>query len=288
MTGALRQWFTNRARPHVIVVGNEKGGTGKSTVAMHLVVGLLKRGYSVGTIDLDGHQATLSHYIQNRERLAAATNSELEMSEHRRLRRSRHRAAAKAEEKETAEMASALEGLRGKDYIVVDTPGSDGFLTRLAHILADTLITPLNDSFLDLDVLVRVNLQGERILGPSVYSEMVANARTRRLSFGGTPVDWIVMRNRLSHLHTHNNRRVGQLLEQLAPRLGFRLVRGFGERVIFRELFANGLTLLDLPDSPKWWPSRKSHATACREIWALLDAVGLSEASDTGAISRSA
>lgn len=288
MTAVLRQWFTNRTRPHVIVLGNEKGGTGKSTIAMHLIVSLLKRGHSVGSIDLDGRQATLSRYIQNRERVAAATGSELEMSEHRRVHGSFHRNAARAEEKETAQVASAFEGLRGKDYIVVDTPGSNAFLGRLAHVLADTLITPLNDSFLDLDVLVRVDLQGERIIGPSPYSEMVSNGRTRRLSIGGPALDWIVMPNRLGHLNTRNSRKVARVLEQLAPRLGFRLVQGFGERVIFRELFAHGLTLLDLPDSATWWPSRRNHAAACREIQALLEAIGLAQGPREDAIGKSA
>lgn len=288
MSAVLRQWFRNPARPHVIVLGNEKGGTGKSTIAMHLIVSLLKRGRSVGSIDFDGHQGTLSRYIQNRARVAAATGAELGLSDHRRLQNSFRRTGARIEDEETAQAAAAFEDLRAKDYIVVDTPGSHGLLSRLAHILADTLVTPLNDSFLDLDVLVRVNLRGEKIIGPSSYSETVSNARTRRLSLGGPPVDWIVMRNRLAHLNTHNNRQVSRILEELAPRLGFRIVRGFGERVIFRELFSHGLTLLDLPDSSKWWPSRKSHAAACREIWALVDALGLAHPPAARTISKSA
>jgi chromosome partitioning protein len=53
-------------RPYVIVVGNEKGGSGKSTAAMHLIVALAKLDFKLGSIDLDARQSSLSRYIANR------------------------------------------------------------------------------------------------------------------------------------------------------------------------------------------------------------------------------
>ena len=41
---------------HVVVLGNEKGGSGKSTTAFHIAVALLKAGQRVATIDLDCRQ----------------------------------------------------------------------------------------------------------------------------------------------------------------------------------------------------------------------------------------
>ena len=54
------------ASAHVIVIGNEKGGTGKSTVSMHLAIALLNMGQRVATIDLDSRQKSLTHYVENR------------------------------------------------------------------------------------------------------------------------------------------------------------------------------------------------------------------------------
>ena len=50
----------------VIVVANEKGGSGKSTIAMNIAIALMKAGNSVGSIDLDNRQRSLTHYVDNR------------------------------------------------------------------------------------------------------------------------------------------------------------------------------------------------------------------------------
>src|SRR5262245_37005174 len=58
-------------KPHIIVLGTEKGGSGKSTTAMHLVVALLHEGYSVGSIDCDARQGSFTRYVENRKGTAA-------------------------------------------------------------------------------------------------------------------------------------------------------------------------------------------------------------------------
>ncbi len=114
--------------------------------------------------------------------------------------------------------------------------------------MADTLVTPLNDSFVDFDLLAKVDADGEKIIGPSVYSEMVWNARQLRAQAGLKPIDWIVMRNRMGAQQMVNKEKMGKALDRLAKRIGFRVAPGFNERVVFRELFPRGLTLLDLRD----------------------------------------
>jgi len=155
--------------------------------------------------------------------------------------------------------------------VVIDTPGSDSFLSRLGHASADVLITPLNDSYLDLDLLARIDVQGRQVLGPSLYSQMVWEQRQQRALAGLAPMEWVVMRNRLSHIDARNKRDIGRLLELLGTRIGFRLAPGFGERVIFRELFPKGLTLLDLSDVSM----TLSHVAARQELRALLHAIAL-------------
>lgn len=278
----LQDWFRKPVRPRVVVLGNQKGGSGKSTTAMHLIVGLMNCGYSVGSVDLDGSQATLTHFIENRKRLAETKGSYLEVPEHRLVEASLEGDVAQVEAEEITRVATAFEDLLDRDYVVVDTPGSDTFISRLGHVLADTLITPLNDSFLDLDVLVRVDQDGESFTGPSRYSMAVLDRWGLRVLAGGAPLDWVVIRNRLAHSRAHNNQRMERLLEQLSSTLGYRLAPGFGERVIFRELFVQGLTILDHPAPTKWRFPNRSHAAARSEVWALLEAIGLGERAAVG------
>ncbi len=264
-------------RRQVIVLGNEKGGSGKSTTAMHVTVSLLKGGHTVGCIDLDARQGTLSRYVENRRAFAAESGLPLAVPEVRRVQYSERDGRAEAEAEEQAALADALSELSGCSAIVIDTPGSDNYLSRLGHAEADILITPLNDSFLDLDLLARIDADGRRVLAPSVYSQMVWEQRQKRAGDGRPPIDWVVMRNRLSHIDARSKRDVGRLLQQLAKRIGFRLAPGLGERVIFRELFSKGLTLLDLREGGAGVPLNMSHLAARQEIRELFRAVGLEE-----------
>ncbi len=260
------------ARPYVIAVGNHKGGTGKSTTAMHLAVGLMSERQSVGCIDLDGKQGTLSHYLANRRRTLEATGQDLPMPRFRRLEPAPGRDREAAETENCDRFEAALAALADCDLVILDTPGSDGHLTDLGHARADTLITPLNDSFLDIDVLARIDRERRLVLGPSNYARMVSGENERRLANGREPIDWLVMRNRLAQLDARNTRDMSRLLEQLAARMGFRLQPGLSERVVYRELFFSGLTLLDLPNGNDEGHDNPSHWNARQEIRELLDA----------------
>jgi len=265
--------------PKIVVIGNEKGGSGKSTTALHLAVALMKQGFSVGTVDLDARQGTLSRAIENRTAYAAEWNVKLAIPEHWRVHASKAEAVSAAAEENEAKLKTALAALWQKDYVVIDTPGSDSQLSRLGHSYADVLITPMNDSFLDLDLLGSFDSEGQKILSPSVYSQMVWEQRQRRAAMRRPAIDWVVMRNRLSHVDSRNRRDVGKLLEILAKRIGFRLAPGFGERVIFRELFPVGLTLLDMREDGMDIRMSMSHIAARQELRNLLQAIGLTDES---------
>ncbi len=260
---------------HIIVVGNEKGGTGKTTTAIHLTVALLRTGYRVGTIDLDSRQASFSRFLENRTKYAERRQSNLPLPIHRKLQLSDHH--TEAESYAGAQIQMALEELPDLDFIVIDTPGSDSPLSRLAHEYADILITPLNDSFPDIEVLAQVDHENHAVLAPSIYCKMVWEFHNRRVVKGRPPMDWIVMRNRLTHINARNKRDITRLLEQLADRIGFRLAPGFGERVVFRELFPMGLTLLDMPKRSDNGRVNPSHVAARGELSNLLQVIGLPE-----------
>ncbi len=262
----------------VIIIGNEKGGAGKSTVSMHLLVALMRMGKTVGVIDLDVRQRTLTRYLENRMRWMQSTGSKLPMPEIVRVDASLERDLDKAESEETARFEAALARLKAScDYVVVDAPGGDTYLSRLAHVNADTLITPLNDSFVDFDLLGDVNPQTLEVIRPSFYSEMVWSCRKKKAQESRQPIDWIVMRNRMSPLEARNKQKVGEALNNLAKRIGFRLAPGLSERVIYRELFPAGLTLLDLTEKGSNISFTMSHVAARQELRDLLIVMQLPE-----------
>ena len=258
-------------KAHVIVVGNEKGGTGKSTVSMHLIVGLLGQGVSVGSIDIDARQATLTRYIQNRKARKDFAELGRQGPVHVALPPTDDRAADEARLMESVRRLTA-----SHDVVVIDTPGSDHYLSRLGHSFADTLVTPLNDSLVDLDVLARVDPQSMKIVRPSHYAEMVwETKKTRAMRGERAVVDWIVLRNRLAHLDARNKQSMEKLLADLSRRIGFRVVAGLGERVIYRSMFLEGLTLLDLRHRIAGFELNMSHVAARQELRALVDAIGM-------------
>lgn len=266
--------------PYIIVIGNQKGGTGKSTTAMHLIVSLLRHGHSVGAIDLDARQGTLSRYLENRRDYAERRQLSLEHPELRAVHVSDLERRTDAVDEERSNLAAAMHDLSACEYIVIDTPGADSTLSRLGHTYADTLITPMNDSFVDLDLLAVVDPDTLQVVSPSRYSEMVWEQKKARAIHNGRPVDWIVIRNRMASLASRNQRNVDQVLKALAARIGFRSAPGFGERVIFRELFLKGLTLLDLRENGADVPLTLSHVAARQEVRTLLSAIGFSEVPD--------
>jgi chromosome partitioning protein len=265
--------MSTQKKPYVIVLGNEKGGTGKSTLSMHLITYLSRQNLSVGSIDVDAHQGTLTRYLENRAQTIGTQKINLPMPDHHPLLRSNESVREDAEKDEETRLMDCLEALNDKDFIVIDTPGSDSYLSRLAHAQAHTLVTPLNDSFVDLDVLARLCSQTGAILRPSSYSEMVWEQKKRQAMQGRNGFDWIVVRNRLSSLNARNKEEMLEALDKLAARVRFRTAPGFGERVIFRELFLSGMTLLDLQDVGV--NLSLSHVAARQELLSLLKVLNL-------------
>jgi chromosome partitioning protein len=276
-------------KARVIVVGNEKGGSGKSTVAMHISITLLKLGHRVATLDLDTRQKSFTTYIENRRTWAEKTRADetrtgrvdraLQMPDHFTIE---HGSEADEAAGCTA-LADKIDALAETyDFIVIDTPGRDSSLARLAHSMADTLVTPLNDSFVDFDLLGTVDPETFAVSGINHYAQMVDDVRKQRRMIDGSTIDWIVLRNRLSMTSTRNKRLVGQALTQLSQMLDFRCVDGFAERMIFREFFPRGLTALDdLNEATLGTRPTMSHVTARQEVAALINAMALTAAKGT-------
>ncbi|HIG79492.1 MAG TPA: ATPase [Cycloclasticus sp.] len=258
---------------HLIVLGNEKGGTGKSTLAMHIVVGLLDVGKKVAVIDLDSRQKSVARYLQNRQTFMVNGGAKVTMPEFIVVAQSEASLIKDREIEDQKNLQAGLDLHKKKvDYIVIDCPGNDTYLSRLAHALADTLVTPLNDSFIDLDLLGEVSSTNFQVKKLSFYSEMVWDSRKYRSASGKPPMDWVVVRTRLASLDSRNNKRVHDALEALQKRIMFRYVPGLYERVIYKELFPNGLTVLDIEKV-----SSLSHVAARQEVRSLIDNLNLFE-----------
>lgn len=256
-----------RSFAHVIVFGNEKGGSGKSTAAMHVAIGLVRLGYKVGTVDLDARQGTLTRYLKNRE------GHDLPSPKHKALNRSEADNIPEQQVEERTALFGALEDFGPScDFIVMDTPGADSFFSRLAHSFADTIITPMNDSFVDLDLLADIDPDTQSIRGPSIYTKMVQAQRGQRALRDQGRVDWLVMRTRLSTTNACNKREIGVLLEKLSEQFHFHLIPGLAERVIYRELFLKGMTLLDIKEDPEL-PMTLSRIAARQEVRSLISAI---------------
>lgn len=261
---------------HIIVLGNEKGGSGKSTSAMHIITGLLARGATVGSIDVDSRQGTLSRYIENRRAYIERTGLNLTMPRHHLVPRSAHDVVESQRQEETTRFMNSLMDLAANNaFVVVDCPGSDSYLSRVAHSYADTLLTPLNDSFVDFDIIGRVDPETNKVTRPSFYGELVWESRKLKALRSRGSIDWIVMRNRMSTLDARNKRRVGEAMAELQKRVGFRVMPGLCERVIYRELFLSGLTLFDYTHADLQRNLTMSHVAARQELRELIDGLNL-------------
>ena len=265
------------SRGRIIVVGNEKGGSGKSTVAMHVAIALMKAKQRVATIDLNSRQKTFTNYIVNRHAWGQETGRDFEIPNHLYFTENVDHPNPEDEAADGRALSERIEGYaRDYGFIVIDTPGHNSYLGRLVHSVADILITPLNDSFVDLDVLGAVDRRTFAVADTSHYSQMVEEARRQYQAENSASPDWIVLRNRLSMLNSRNTRYVGDALRELSRRLNFRCVDGLAERVIFREYYARGLTALDdLDEATLGTRPTPSHVAARLEIEHLLSALGL-------------
>ncbi len=252
------------ASTHVIVFANEKGGTGKSTTAVHVAIALAAKGARVACLDLDHRQRTVGRYLDNRAETIKRTGSALPMP--------RHATLSAQTEDQFEDLWHSL--CADSDFLVVDTPGRDDPFARTAAALSNTLVTPMNDSFVDFDLIGQVDPETFQVTRPSFYSELIWDARKQRARADGTTIDWVVLRNRLQHIEARNMRRVSDALVQLSKRVGFRIIPGLGERVIYREMFPAGLTMID---AKEFGSMGLAHVAARQELREMMAALQLPE-----------
>lgn len=264
-------------QPKVIVVGNEKGGAGKSTIAVHLTTALLHGKAKVAIIDLDLRQSSMGRFFANRAAWVERNQADLPQPLIRHAAEDGVALAAADAETQMQAFAKAFQAARADaNFVIIDTPGGDTVLSRSAHALADLIVTPMNDSFVDFDMLGHVDPVTLDLQKPSLYAETVWQARKERALAGQRQaLDWIVLQNRLGGVEARNQRRVDERLQLLAKRIGFRVGPGLRDRVIYRELFPYGLTIADLSTTVRPAQMSLAHVAARQELRALMQATGL-------------
>jgi chromosome partitioning protein len=272
------------SQARVVVFGNEKGGAGKSTLAIHLATALLWTGAKVAVIDLDLRQQSFGRFLASRKTWLEANKAEAPMPQEFRLHESVAR-LAKADPAEDLVRFEAMfaEAKQSADYVIIDTPGGDTQLSRMAHAGADLIVTPMNDSFVDFDLLGHVDPVTLDLTKPSIYSETVWESRKLRAAKEGRTIDWVVLRNRLAVAEARNRKRLDERVAALSRKVGFRIGPGLRDRVIYRELFPFGLTVADLSSSIRPVSVSLAHVAARQELRSVMWALNLGEAEQASA-----
>ena len=269
------------SRASVIVVGNEKGGAGKSTIAIHIATALLHGGAKVAVLDLDLRQQTLGHFFANRRAWLAANEAEAPMPLEHAISSAGDALAKAPAEEQLARFEEAFAKMaQAADFVLIDTPGSDTAISRAAHVRADLIVTPMNDSFVDFDMLGVVDPVTLDLKRHSLYAETVWSCRKQRATNERKQIDWVVLRNRLAPTEARNRRRLDERVEALSKKVGFRVGPGLRDRVIYRELFPFGLTVADLSPAIRPVSMSLQHVAARQELRALMIALGFTGLDD--------
>jgi chromosome partitioning protein len=229
----------------IIVFGGIKGGTGKSTLAFHIATCAHMNNKKIVTIDCDFPQFSFSKYYENRKKNKSLDEKLIWQNHHK-----------------ITDLTKLPDMIEKDTVYLIDTPGKyDPHITKI-HGMADIIISPVNDSFLDIDTIMKLD-QGKWAMPGYYYETIMENKKYKKDSM------WIVVRNRSTHINSKHKRTVEERLTELSKRINFTLMQGLRERTIFRELFNEGSTVLDV-ESKKMSLSHLAAKMEVKLLWKTI------------------
>jgi len=249
----------------IVTVGGFKGGTGKTTIAALMGVAAVMDGLRVAYLDLDRNTRNLSSFVTLRRA------SRLQSPDHVMLMDMDEDIRTDARPRHTGRLEPLVRMARmdGYDLLIVDT--SSGNLSDVyeAHLLADVILTPMNESPADMHGLFAP--LGSPAAPRINYREMIDTVRFDRRRAGLPAQRWHVVMNRVAALPTKIGNTINDRVAVVAREAGFEAVWRLRDRVVHRALALEGRSVFDAPSEGKLSMSELSGRSEVRALLALLD-----------------
>lgn len=247
----------------VVTISGFKGGTGKTTVASLLGVAAVKNGMRVAGLDLDRNTRNLSSFLTIRRA------AKLQAPDHIMLMDLDHDPKSKPKHSGRLEPLIRMARMDGYDLLVIDT--SSGNLSDVyeAHLLADVILTPMNESPADMHGLFAPT---GSLAAPKInYREMIDTVRFDRRRAGLPMQRWHVVMNRISALPSKIGNTISDRVEAMSRDAGFEMVWRLRDRVAHRALALEGRTVFDEPVDGKLTMSELAGRSEVRSLLAILE-----------------
>lgn len=249
----------------VVTISGFKGGTGKTTVASLLGVAAVKDGLRVASLDLDRNTRNLSSFLTLRRA------SRLQSPDHVMLMDMEEDVRSNAKPKHSGRLEALIRMARmdGYDLMIIDTSSGNLADVYEAHLLADVILTPMNESPADMHGLFAP--VGSAAAPRINYREMIDTVRFDRKRAGLPVQRWHVVMNRVSSLPSRIGATVTDRVSEMAKEAGFEAVWRLRDRVAHRAIALEGCTVFDTPADGKLTMTELSGRSEVRALLSLID-----------------
>jgi len=248
----------------VVTISGFKGGTGKTTIASLLGVAAVKDGLRVASLDLDRNTRNLSSFLTLRRA------ARLQSPDHVMLMDSDQDVRSNAKPKHSGRLEPLIRMAKmdGYDLLIIDTSSGNLADVYEAHLLADVILTPMNESPADMHGLFAP--LGAAAAPRINYREMIDTVRFDRKRAGLPVQQWHVVMNRVSALPSKVGNLINERVNAMAKGAGFQAVWSLRDRVVHRALALEGRTAFDTPANGKLTMSELAGRSEVRALLALI------------------
>jgi cellulose biosynthesis protein BcsQ len=250
----------------VVTISGFKGGTGKTTVASLLGVAAVKDGLRVASLDLDRNTRNLSSFLTLRRAAKLASPDHVMLMD---LDESKKHKNAGPKHTGRLEPLVRMARLDGYDLLIIDTSSGNLVDVYEAHLLADVILTPMNESPADMHGLFAP--AGSKAAPKINYREMIETVRFDRRRAGLPVQRWHVVMNRVAALPTKIGFTITDKVEELSREAGFEAIWRLRDRVAHRALALEGRTVFDEPAEGRLTMSELAGRSEVRALLSILE-----------------